>query len=261
MIKSELLHEISKAEVERLILNPNFGVQEKFNGERRTICKEGERIRNWNREGEEGKPLPASLLRILRAHPVSAFVIDVELVKAKLKILDALIIDTFNLFDQEYVTREEAAHTAFDNFHADITVVFTARTMQEKMTLMQELILRNAEGACFKNMQATFKQGRAGQHFKFKFWKEVDAVVMAPSYKGHEAVEIGVYDAKGKLQRISGCALKSRIKVSVGDVVSVKYLYATRDRHIVQPSMLRVRTDKKPNQCTIDQLVVNENFI
>src|SRR4029077_8246135 len=40
-----------------------------------------------------------------------------------------------------------------------------------------------------------------------------------------------------------------------------KYLYASNDRKLYQPSLLRVRDDKPAAQCTIDQLVFTNRHV
>jgi hypothetical protein len=125
-----------------------------------------------------------------------------------------------------------------------------------------QLAKDKAEGVVWRDMRAAYKQGRAGQHFKTKFVKECDVVVMGPSPKDHNSVEIGVFD-KGILRRVSGLSLNGKTTVVTGDVVQVHYLYASKNLHLVQPCMASdgARTDKQAADCTIDQLVVNKNWV
>jgi ATP-dependent DNA ligase len=261
LIKSELPTEINETALVRLIHDDNFGMQEKHNGERRTICKEGDRIRSWNREGVEGKGLPASITGLLRRHPMATMVLDVEVVKEKAFVIDVLVLDGQQLFDKEYSIREAKMHETFDGYQRsrNIIPVYTARTTKEKLDLFLRCKRTKCEGVCLKDMTASFKQGRSGQHFKFKFWKELDAVVIGNSVKGHDSVEIGVYDGK-QLKRIAACTKKKQYPVKPGDVITVEYLYGTGNRNIVQLTMVRKRSDKKPCQCTIDQIEINKNF-
>ena len=257
--------------VDRLLRSRRYGAQEKHNGERLTICKQGTSLRTWNREGEpSAKKLPAAVVRALLAHPMKNFAIDVELVKpATIFVLDAYVLEVDglpeNLDAEFYEYREARIHAEFDYCDPHIVPVTTYRDELYKRQLIVHLWDTQAEGVVFHDMDALFMQGRSEQHYKLKFWKELDAFVIAPSPEGKDSVRIGVFDQGGKVVEISGCSLSSKKHPHVGDVLKVKYLYAAineeGERHIVQPAMLGIRTDKSPMACTIDQLVVNKNFI
>lgn len=258
--KAELLTEIEVKDAGRFVSNPLFGAQEKHNGERRLIMKNGQDIQSFNREGDSSKRLTPQVLAVLRNIPLPQFVIDIELIDNKrIVILDALIIGSELLGTEAYKVRERRAHETFDIIKT-VEVVKTARTTDAKQALLLQLGAEKAEGIVFRNMDAIYKQGRAGQHFKLKFWKDLDAVVMGPSPEGHNSVRVGVYNERGILQEICGVSLNGKPTAVVGNVICMKYLYATRERHAVQPELLFIRTDKRAAECTMGQLVVNKNF-
>jgi len=78
--------------------------------------------------------------------------------------------------------------------------------------------------------------------------------------EGHNSAVIGLYRADGKLYRLCGLSLNGKEPVKIGDVVEIDYLYGTAKLEAVQINLVRVRDDKKPHQCTIDQLVINKGF-
>jgi bifunctional non-homologous end joining protein LigD len=262
-LRAELLTEIGPQQAARLIQNPNYGGQEKENGKRRIVVRNGNQVFCFNREGEK-RNLPPAVVKIILQHHLTRFVIDTELcgtvIAPRVRIFDSLILGDELLGQQEYQFRLNRTHEEFDNFNPMFFVLYTARTPEEKLALCKKLYAENAEGMVFKRMDAIYKQGRAGQHFKLKFWKDADVVVIGPSPEGHDSVEIGVYK-NGKLHRISGVSLIGRERVKAGDVITVKYLYATKNLHIVQPIMLQKRDDKQPKACTADQLVINRDMV
>ena len=267
MIEAELLTEISIQEIGRYTSNPLYGVEEKHNGERRIICKDAQGIRDWNREGNTGKGLPVAVANALRRHRLSSFVIDVELVKGSIFILDVLILGENNYIGQPYKERKAAAHGAFDNCSPLITVVKLVEGERNKKHFILDCAENFAEGVVIKNLDAFYKEGLSGQHFKLKFWKELDAVVLAPSAKGHNSVDVGLYTTEGKLQRICGVSLNGKRAVKMGEVIKMEYLYGTRKAtkqgikmEVVQPNFVDIRDDKNPRKCTMDQIVVNRNF-
>ena len=261
--KAELLTAVTLNEVAtKLLGNGSFGAQEKRNGKRRVIVREKSSVFCFNREGEK-RDLPRKLVSVLLNHPLSRFVIDGELEGTVLSPFysgfDALILNNEALAPEEYRYREERLHEEFGNFHPMVNVLKTAWTYKEKLALVKKLHAENAEGVVFKNKYAVYKEGRAGQHYKWKFWKSADFVVIGPSAEGKNSVEIGVFN-RDRLHRVSGVSLIGRTRVRPGDVVEVQYLYSTKNLHIVQPVMLRKRDDKKATSCTADQLVINRDM-
>ena len=262
MIQAELLTETTENHFLRMLLDPRYGFQEKHNGHRLVICKENGTLRYFNREGvPSSKPLPTRLKYALLAHPLAGFVIDGELVGSTFFVFDALILGDEILANDSYEYREARYHAEFEGYNAQIVPVETARTPEAKRRLWDAVMAAHGEGIVSKNMTAPYKQGRPDQHWKLKFTKECDVVVMGLSPEGKDSVEIGVYDERGQLHRVSGCSLRGKFRVAVGEVLTVRYLYSTRENHIVQPVLIRKRTDKKADTCDIHQLVKNKNFL
>jgi len=257
--KSELVTKVGISRAGRFISNFQWGAQEKFNGERRTIVKQGNQILSFNRDGNPSKALDPRVIEVFRSHPLSQYIIDIELVGKKgqehIFILDVLILgDEAPLASMTYEYREKRAHQEFGDFNQMVTVVYTTRTSEAKKALMLKLETDKAEGIVFRKMSAPYKQGRSGQHFAIKFWKDLDAVVIGPSPEEHNSVRVGLFLKNGTLHEICGVSLNGKPVAKRGDVICMKYLYGTKELHAVQPELLFVRTDKRPEACTIDQL-------
>jgi ATP-dependent DNA ligase len=262
MIQAELLTDSTEAAFTRMLTDHRFGFQEKHNGHRLVICKTDGQIAHFNRIGEpSSKRLPAKLHRTLLNHPLENFVIDTELVGEVIFIFDALYLGSEELVHDAYEYREARYHSDFTGY-ADITPVPTARTAEQKTRLWKAVLRANGEGLCAKNMTKTYRMGRADQHFKLKFVKECDVVVIGPNPEGKNSIEIGLYDNRGKLHRVSGCSLRGKFRLQPQQVVEVRFLYSTKDNHIVQPVLMRVRDDKKAEDCKLSQLkpFLNKNW-
>jgi|SRR5271165_1298721 len=262
MIQSELLTEISTNEVPRYLADPSYAAEEKHNGERRIICREGNRLRIYNREGEiSQRGLPVHIINAILKHSLNSFIIDVEWVKAKNKIyiLDVYTLGITHLIGLPYKQRKNEAHKVFDS-QPYMEVVRAVTGQREKTELVLHLMKTKSEGVCFKKLDAPFRQGRSDQHKKFKFWKSLEAIVMGPNKEGHNSVEVGVYD-NGVLRRICGVSLNGKPCVKIGNIVEIEYLYGTSTYEVVQPNLVRIRTDKRPLDCTINQIQMNKNFV
>jgi ATP-dependent DNA ligase len=259
----ELLQEEPISSIQKYIKDSRYGFQEKYNGKRRVIIRDGGYVYCLNKESEV-RDLPRSLAAKLLSHPLDRFVLDCELMQDEsLKVFDALILGKHLLGGEEYTTRLDMIRTAFGKF-AYIEVASLVVTESEKRQFAQRLEGENAEGIVVRRLDATYKQGDSRQHFKIKFWKTVDTVVISferTDAAGHPtSVNIGCYDKKGQLQRISGASLIGKDpSIRPGSVLEVKFLYSTPTGHIVQPAILGVRDDKSPASCTMDKVLKYRN--
>jgi ATP-dependent DNA ligase len=263
MVQAELLTETTVPHFRRMASDPNYGFQTKYNGHRLIICKQNGNIRWFNRVGEpSNKPLSIPIRQALLNHPLDTLVIDCELVKTHLYIFDVLALGDELLTNNAYEYREVKYHAAFDDYVDCITPVVTARTLLEKDLLWKREEASQGEGVVAKNMSTPYRQGKSGAHFKLKFWKTADAFVIGPNPDEKDSVEIGMFDANGRVHRISGCSLRNKFHPRIGDVLEIRFLYSTKNHHIVQPTLLHVRTDKTAGQCQLSQLdsLINKNW-
>lgn len=258
-IRADLPVEVDKAVLTRYCPDPRWGYQEKFNGEYRTICKDSNGIHDFNRNGDPAKGLPSGLIAVLKNHPLHQFIIAGELVGNKtFKLFDALVLGDEICGASSYEHREARYHQEFDGFSKLIQPLYTARTHEAKAQLVIQLLEDGAEGVIVRDMTAPYVEGESGQHKKVKFWKTLEAIVVGPSPRHKNSVRLACYDDRGTLHEICGIKLKDE-KLTTGYVVEVKYLYATSRNHIVQPQLLRRRTDKQASLCTMSQLVIGKN--
>ena len=131
------------------------------------------------------------------------------------------------------------------------------KTSQEKETMVYEFHRQKTEGVVFKNSEAKYRPGRAGQHFKLKFEKsatcrvrEVDPV--------RDRVTVEMLDGKSWTEV---CGLKiPNGKLRPGQYVEVKYLYGTPEKRLVQPRFLVVRQDVSEADCSLDQVQVSSKW-
>ena len=269
MIKAELLQDATDAQVRQFMLDSNYVWQEKHNGDRRLIAKNGNEITDFNRNGERGKGLSPQIIEALRKHPAHTFVIDVEYVMAfeKIVVFDVLHIGDEAVVTLPYSTRLSYLHSNFDGFHADILPVESAVTPQEKLALLAKIKSYNGEGFVMKDLRAPYRpsEGNRRWNYRFKLWKTLDAVVIGDSEKivdgkKRDSVRLGLYMPDGTLKDICGATKKTRYDLKPGDVVEVKYLYGTGTYDIVQIDILHQRTDKAANLCTVDQIIINKNW-
>lgn len=285
MIKAELLQDADDAQAKLFLMDGNYVWQEKHNGDRRLIEKNGDIIRDFNRDGEPGKGLPPKIIAALKAHPLHKFVIDVEYVyvgEETIYVFDMLYAGEEVLVGMPYSTRLQYMYAHFDHPHSldkhkpCVQAVLTARNPKQKVALMEYCIKVRAEGFVMKNLRAPYRPG-ARFNWRFKFVKELDAVVIGDSTERDDmgmlknSVRLGLYMPNGFLKDICGATKKSIYTLNLGpqksnaplmpgDVVEIAYLYGTGTDDVVQPRIQCKRTDKKASACTVDQIVRNKNW-
>jgi len=284
VIYPELLQDATDDMVKTLLTNDNFVWQEKHNGDRRVVSKEtfpnGEvRIVDWNRSAGRGKGLTSNIVEALKKHSLHQFVIDCEYVGSedKLYVFDALHLGDVNIVNERYRLRLESVHAFFDGFHKDIVPIESAFTPEQKFALYERLKGIFAEGFVMKDLNAPYRESKPSSNrwnFRHKFVKTLDAVVIGDTTERDEkgmlknSVRLGLYMPKGELKDVCGVTKKSGFVLKPMDVVQIVYLYGTgnniTERDVVQPridmSVKQPRYDKKPHECTIDQIIVNKNW-
>ena len=253
----ELLTAIELNEVVTYILDPDYWLQDKRDGQRRMVEKrEDGAIRGVNRRGLT-VPLPAPLHTELKGLALQTFVLDGEIEE------DRLVV--FDLLDANGDLRKAPYGDRFDRLLRElsrvpsgrglehISAVSTWRTREEKETGLQQLYANKAEGVVFKRADAAYAPGRSGSHLKFKFTATCSARVCTVNKK--RSVGLELLDKNGGWVEIGNVSVPVSHEIpQVGSLVEVRYLYATAGRQLYQPVYLGIRTDIGEKECALAQL-------
>ncbi len=245
----ELLTPIGPEQAAQYILDSRFWVQEKRDGVRLIVRKRHNQIDGWNRQGQ-----PVAVARILAsallAINVPSFVLDGELEQnGGYHCWDLLEANDFALLDQPYAVRYRALEAFYGCSMIHVLPSWTTHT--DKETMAFALQRKRAEGLVFKNAEAPYRPGRAGQHYKLKFEKHATVRVRDVD-PVRNRVSIEMMDGNTWHEV---CGLKvTHGTVRPGDFVEVKYLYGTPGRRLVQPRFLCVRTDVSDADCRFSQV-------
>lgn len=246
----ELLEKVGKKEAIRLLQTGNYILQEKLNGYRIQIRRDSDgTLTAYNRKGQ---------IRTDRLDGVDfrsadkSFVVDGELVNGK--------YSAYDLLELEGQSCKEVYEKRFARL-ASIGVRIVPSWSIHQLDRLQQLEDSRCEGAVLKLKSAPYCEGRNGQHKKVKFWKTASVIVMEVRPHGKESVRLGLYDRPGHLVSVGRCTAIGKIRCKVGDIVEVKYLYATKERQLYQAELLELRDDIDAADCTIKkQLVVGKGL-
>jgi len=253
-ILPQLLNAIGDVQVQRFIDDPDFVSQEKFDGRRLIIRKEGAAIDAINRRGLLCG-LPSPVLLEVRQIPGDC-IIDGEAIGDVFWTFDLLILHGRDIRSQPYRDRLFALNQIISREFGFIKLADTATGAVEKISLLERMKSENREGVVFKRLDAPYTPGRpnfGGSQFKYKLCATASFVVDKVNAK--RSVSLALFDGH-KIVPAGNVTIPPNHTVPiVGDVVEVRYLYAFRESGcIYQPVYLGKRDDIPAGECTVAQL-------
>jgi bifunctional non-homologous end joining protein LigD len=253
-VQCQLLNPICEEEVSRLIDDDDWCMQEKFDGRRMLVQKDGAAIHGINRKGLM-VGLPSPLVVQVQKIPTD-FVMDGECVGEFLYAFDLIRVGTRELSIQPYEERLNTLTDLLDTVPlSKIDVVDTAYQSSEKLKLLQQLKQQKKEGVVLKRLDAYYVAGRpnsGGSQLKHKFY--ATASVLVTKINRQRSVEMGLLN--GSWKSAGNVTIPANHSIpKVGTVVEVRYLYAFKESGcLYQPTYLGPRSDINQSECLVGQL-------
>jgi bifunctional non-homologous end joining protein LigD len=253
-IRCQLLNAVDESELSRLLNNTTHCLQEKHDGRRLMVRKQGDTITGINRRGLI-VAIPDAIREAVEHIPFDVL-IDGEAVGETLHAFDLLEVKGVCLRKRRYIDRFTSLMMIIPPGHDTLRWVCTSVDPNDKMETYEELRSTNREGVVFKDMDARYNPGRpnsGGPQLKFKFVESASFVVTGINTK--RSVTLGLYDGE-KLVNAGNVSIPPNHAIPhVGNVVEARYLYAYRESgSIYQPVYLGRRDDILPTDCVIEQL-------
>ena len=251
----QLLNPIEAHQVEQLLSNPDWCMQEKKDGRRLIVRKQGDTITGINRKGLI-TGLPASIVHGVQMM-ANDCILDGECLGDMMFAFDLLHFEDLSLVAQPYQERLAALGSFLElSKHPYIEPVETAFETAQKQHLLQRLQKERKEGVVFKRLDAPYTPGRpnrGGTQLKHKFYATVSAVV--GSINPQRSVEVRLLDDSAWIS-IGNVTIPPNHPIPAqGSVVEVRYLYAYRESNaLYQPVYVGPRTDIAPEECVQAQL-------
>ena len=259
----QLLNSIDDARLAELMKDDEWCMQEKMDGRRCMIRKTGDAVEGVNRLGLTiGLPQPIvdELKKTNRD-----FVIDGETIGDEFYVFDAIEIDGLSVKDFPYFSRRTGLGNLLEidteSRLNHIIMVESATSTKSKKIMFELLSNKNKEGVVFKRLDSLYISGRpssGGNQLKYKFVEDASCVVIRVNDK--RSVALGVFESeedipKMKLLDVGNTTIPPNHDIpKVGDVVSVRYLYAYRGGSLYQPVYQGARDDQTIAECSIKQL-------
>lgn len=244
---------IQAKSAEPLFSDDGWAMSEKLDGQRLIVRSLSHAIVGYNRQGLKTS-IPSDIHEGFYDIPVG-WTFDGELVNGTYHVFDIIEAKSKSLLNVPFEKRYSLLVSVMDRKTYGMKKVPHFSTESGKTGLFTRLLKNKAEGVVFKMLKAPYASGRTGNILKYKFVKDVDAVILEKGVDGKDAMRLGVFKDGdifdiGKCSTLTGDGPESK----VGDVVSVQCLYATASGKLYQPVTPLIRTDKAPEECTYTQI-------
>ena len=177
-IHPQLLNSIEEADLPRFIRDPAYWLQQKHDGRRLLLEKDGKFIRGINKLGlAVGIPSTLEQAACAFAHD---FLIDGEIVGETLHAFDLLSMDGELVTGRAYTDRYlNLMNLLASGQQHHIKFVESSYLPKQKQDMLYRLKKEGAEGVVFKHLNAKYTPGRpesGGTQFKFKFCESASCI-------------------------------------------------------------------------------------
>lgn len=252
----QLLNPIDQEQAEKLIADDDWWMQEKFDGKRILIRRDGAQVTGINRKGL-AVALPQPISEQALALGGQQWLLDGEAIGDIYVAFDLLEKANTDLRKAPYINRLTKLSRMLESSGKDpIRLVQTACTAAAKRELLAQFRRENREGVVFKRSTAPYAPGRpasGGDQLKLKFTATASCIVA--KVNGTKRSVALVLLEGGKRVPVGNVTIPASQAIpTAGSVVEVRYLYAYPGGSLFQPVCLGHRDDIEPAACTLGQL-------
>ena len=254
-ISPQLLNAVTRDEVNAMMGDPAWGVQEKYDGKRLMVrrASAGAPVEAVNRKGFV-VGYPKDVEDVLAARP-GRYLLDGEAIGQVFYVFDILEDETRDLRPLPYLERHSLLTSFVEGLGSSVRLVPLARTEDEKRALMARMIGEEREGIVLKRLSAPSMAGRpnsGGNQLKHKLYETASCVVKAVNDK--RSVSLVMRRGADTID-VGNVTIPPNYAVPApGNVVEIRYLYAYEGGSLYQPTYLGVRDDIDAAECVLSQL-------
>lgn len=252
-IRCQLLNPVEEDRVPYLLRNCRHVMQQKMDGRRMLIRKQGREVIGINRRGLV-VALPRPMEEAANEIPVD-FLIDGEAIGDVLHAFDLLEVGGQDVRQRAYLDR----YTGLMRLVGDSSVIRLVQTFveaEDKQENFNRFLKEGAEGVVFKDRDAWFNAGRPaseGSQLKFKFVTTASFIVGAVNRT--RSVSLLLLDGDKEVAAGNVTIPPSAEVPAIGAILEVRYLYAFKESgSVYQPVFIAERDDVERTECKVEQL-------
>jgi len=254
-LRPQLLNEITHEDAEKYIQDPNYCMQEKYDGRRRMLKVIDDKLIGSNKKGLK-TAISSEIQNACQSIIGSIGILDGEDMGDKIMIFDDLTQPFLPYYKRHTIAASKLEH------NKTVIPVKTAWTTDTKRAMFSRLVTERAEGVVFKLIDAPYTAGRpasGGTQFKCKFYETASCIVTSVS-DVKSSIAVHVFDTYESPIGVGNVTVYPNQETpKVGDVVEVKYLYYYPEGSLYQPVLLGVRDDVDPTECTLVKLKLKKD--
>lgn len=245
-------------EAAAVLLDPNYAVQQKFDGKRIILDIGRDSITPHNREGLTCSISPEIIKEAKAFSLLAPITLDGEWIREikSFQTFDVLQLGGTDTKPLPFKTRQVHLQQVFKTIKArSLQLARTEYEQARKVSLLQRIHDAQLEGIVLKHIDSPYKTDRQKTELKYKF-TAVSSFLVTKLHSPKQSVAIAVFDANGNLVPSGDVKIRnSRFKLAEGMVIDVRYSHAFPQSHLVfQPRMISIRDDLQPEACVISQL-------
>lgn len=254
--------------------NEAWFAEQKLDGKRLLLQIEDGQVVVYNRKGERIDPTPHKKAIEQFAGFAGSWCFDGEWIDSTLWVFDMpvalAIVSETTPYEERRRALEAVYQQAWGDDNPQIKLLDVARTEQEKIDLIAWCATNHAEGVMLKARAGPYLPGeRSHGMLKAKYTETADCIILEPRRQGKLSSSLTLYH-NGELiigtpddPGIGSCKMTEEQleQAKPGDVAEIKYLYTTEGLRLYQPSFLRFRDDKNPEECTTAQLKLTDKTV
>lgn len=253
-IQCQLLNPVAEEHIEKLLHDRDHWIQEKMDGRRLLLRKEGGLITGINRLGLSVS-IPKTIADSATAYPHD-FIIDGEAVGNTLHVFDLLFICGEDMRTRALATRYFRLRDMLEAFEHPHIQIVSSYCFPEKREWFQRFREAGKEGVVFKHVDAPYTSGRpnaGGPQLKHKFHETASFIVARLNDK--RSVSVVLWE-NGKTHPAGNVTIPPNHDIPApGEIIECRYLYAFKGSgSIYQPVYLGCRDDINQEECTTSQL-------
>lgn len=253
-LAAQLPTAISEEQGSKLLDDPEWGMQEKRDGENRLLMITTDlQVRGVNKKG---------------------LLVDIPVTWAQqFDALGPCVIagehmagDVFDAFDLLEMRGVDLRGRSYDERYAQLLtlsqqlrgnaafrVLPLYGRVQGRREQLELLRSQNAEGVVFKHLASSFEEGRSKAALKWKFVESLTCIVVARN--AQRSVAVGALDDSGYVVNLGNVTIPANHGIpSEGDLVEVQYLYRFESGCLEQPVYKGLRTDIFREEATVAQI-------
>ncbi len=254
-VMPQLLNEIDEELAIKLIEDDDYMMQEKWDGRRRLIVKDGDDIKSGNKLGQVISSILNPIKEDIELIPINSITLDGEIMGEYIMLFDVILDDI------PAKARYEILKTIFESeeIYESIRLTKTAFSTVDKTIMFNQAKKSNAEGVVFKKKDSLYLAGRpnsGGDQLKFKFTATATCIVKSiHDTKRSIGLSLFEHPFNGNGIDVGNCTVYPNMEIpKTGTLVEVKYLYMIKGGSLYQPVLIGPRDDVNMSECTVKQL-------